>query len=101
MDGDQTITFTAQWDRIIYTVDYDLNGGTTSATLKESYSIISDDFTLPTPTRAGYTFSGWTGSNGSTPQKTVTVKKGSTGNKSYKANWTANTNTAYTVKHWQ
>ena len=101
VNGDQTVTFTAQWERIIYTIDYDLKGGTTSSTLKETYSIASDDFTLPQPTKTGYTFAGWTGSNGTTAQKTVTVKKGSTGNKSYTANWTANTNTPYKVQHWQ
>ena len=101
VNGDQTVTFTAQWERIIYTIDYDLKGGTTSSTLKETYSIASDDFTLPQPTKTGYTFKGWTGSNGTTAQKTVTVKKGSTGNLSYTANWTANTDTPYIVKHWQ
>lgn len=34
--------------------------------------------TLPTPTREGYTFTGWTGANGTTPQKSVTI---------YNANW--------------
>ena len=42
------------------------------------------------PTKKGYTFTGWTGSNGTTPSKTVTISKGSTGNKSYKANWSIN-----------
>lgn len=34
-----------------------------------------------------YTFTGWTGSNGTTPQKTVTVNKGTRGNLSYTPNW--------------
>lgn len=51
---------------------------------------------MPTPTRTGYTFTGWTGSNGTTAQKTVTIAKGSTGNKSYTANWTP---TTWTVKY--
>ena len=50
--------------------------------------------TLPTPTREGYTFAGWTGSNGNTPQTTVSIAKGSTGNKNYTANWTT---ASYTV----
>ena len=39
----------------------------------------------------GYTFLGWTGSNGTTPQKSVTITSGSVGDKSYKANWAAQT----------
>ena len=35
-----------------------------------------------------YDFAGWTGSNGNTAQTTVTIAHGSTGNKSYTANWT-------------
>ena len=34
-----------------------------------------------------YTFLGWTGSNGDVPQTEVTIPQGSTGNKTYKANW--------------
>lgn len=86
--GNKTITLTAQWSRNIYSVDYDLKGGSISGE-KTEYSIISDNFTLKIPTRTGYYFTGWTGSNGSTPQRTVTIPKGSTGNKSYTANWEA------------
>lgn len=52
-----------------------------------SYSTLTETFELPTPYKTGYNFIGWTGSNGSTPQKSVTVSKGSSGTKSYKANW--------------
>lgn len=54
------------------------------------------DISIPAPTHTGYTFTGWTGSNGTTPQKTITIAKGSTGNRSYTANWSANT---YTVSY--
>ena len=47
-----------------------------------------DSFTLPVPARAGYEFAAGTGSNGSTPQKTVTIARGSTGDKVFYANWT-------------
>lgn len=77
-----------------YTISYNLNGGTISEN-KTNYTIETDNFTLPTPTKTGYTFAGWTGSNGTTKQTSITIKKGSTGNLSYTANWTANT---YTIK---
>ena len=75
-------------DSNVYSINYDLNGGAMSGQ-KTSYTVV-DSFTLPTPTRTGYTFTGWTGSNGTTPQKTVTVNKGTRGNLNYTANWSAN-----------
>ena len=77
---------------ITYTIGYTLNGGTVSGN-PTSYNITTDTITLKNPTRTGYTFAGWTGSNGTTKQTTVTIPKGSTGNKTYTANWTANTYT--------
>ena len=75
-------------DSNVYSITYNLNGGAMSGQ-KTSYTV-ADSFTLPTPTRTGYTFTGWTGSTGATPQKTVTVNKGTRGNLSYTANWNAN-----------
>ena len=86
-------SYTANWSINTYSIGYNLNGGSISGQ-KTSYNVTTESFTLPTPTRTGYTFTGWTGSNGSTPQKSVTIAKGSTGNKSYTANWQAN---AYTL----
>ena len=47
-------------------------------------------YTLKNPTRSGFTFKGWTGSNGTTPSKSVTIKAGTTGTLSYTANWQPN-----------
>jgi len=78
-------SYTANWQVNTYDISYNLNGG--SASLKNNYTIETNTFTIPNPTRTGYTFLGWTGSNGSTPQKNISISKGSTGNKSYTANW--------------
>ena len=81
-------TYVDLWiNTINYSITYNLNGGSISGQ-KTSYNVDTATFTLPTPSRTGYLFSGWTGSNGSTPQTSVSVVKGSTGNKSYTANWT-------------
>ena len=77
------VSITAKWTPHNYTISYNLNGGT--ANNKTSYTIETEKFTLNAPTKKGYTFLGWTGSNGTTPQKTVSIAKGSTGNKSYTA----------------
>ncbi|GBU24343.1 hypothetical protein R83H12_00971 [Fibrobacteria bacterium R8-3-H12] len=89
--GDKS--YTATWGKTAYSISYDLGGGT-AATNPTTYNIETPTITLNNPTRTGYTFTGWTGSNGSTPQTTVTIDVGNTGNKSYIANWTAS---PYTV----
>lgn len=71
-----------------YTISYDYDGGTANNPI--SYSVKQDNFTLTAPTKEGYTFTGWTGSNGDTPQKDVTIKKGTAENLSFKANWKVN-----------
>ena len=88
--GDKT--YTANWETKNYTISYDLNGGT--ADNPSLYDITTSTFTLNNPTKEGYTFTGWTGSNGTTPEMTVTIEQGSTGNKTYTANYTVN---SYTI----
>ena len=91
-------TFTAQWTLGTYTISYDLNGGALAegVTNPASYTTESESFTLNNPTYAGYTFAGWTGTDLEEPTKTVTIAKGSTGNRSYKATWTPIT---YTITY--
>ena len=55
------VTFYAKWDKTIFTVKYELCGGT----LQDGNPAEVDaehEFTLNTPTRAGYTFVGWSDS---------------------------------------
>ena len=92
-----TVTLYAQWAKDTYTISYNLNGGSVSGN-PTSYQVDTADITLKNPSKTGYSFAGWTGSNGSTAQTTVKIAKGSTGNKSYTANWTANTYT-YNIKY--
>ena len=78
-------TYTANWELTGYTITMDLNGGSGETALL--YTVIDDDFALPTPTRNGYEFVGWTGEGITMPQTSVKIPKGSTGNKAYTANW--------------
>ena len=83
-----SVTFYAVWEETVYNITYNLNGGTEN-TNPATYTVSTASFTLNEPTKNGMTFTGWTGANGSTPQKTVTIAKGSTGNRTYTANWKA------------
>ena len=81
--GDKT--YIENWKLTEYNITMDLNGGSGETTLL--YTVIDDEFALPTPTRNGYEFVGWTGEGITTPQTSVKIPKGSTGNKAYTANW--------------
>ena len=81
--GDKT--YIENWELTEYNITMDLNGGSGETTLL--YTVIDDEFALPTPTRNGYEFVGWTGEDITTPQTSVKIPKGSTGNKAYTANW--------------
>lgn len=91
------------YKQTIYTISYNLNEGELQEgkTNPEEYKVKTENFTLNNPQKIGYTFLGWTGTNGNEPQITVTIEKGSTGNREYTANWRANTDTDYTVEHYK
>ncbi|MEG0826700.1 MAG: InlB B-repeat-containing protein, partial [Bacilli bacterium] len=70
-----------------FLVNYNLNGGTLDKENASFYDVTTETFILNNPSKNDYIFVGWTGSNGRIPQKTVSITKGSTGNKEYTANW--------------
>ncbi len=75
--------------REIYLISYDLRGGQIPSGLSNPnmYMLNTPTFTLSNPTKAAATFLGWTGSNGGVPQMNVSVPTGSSGHKSFTANW--------------
>ena len=91
-------TLYAKWDKKTYTITYDLDGGSLAENVENptSYDVEKDTIKLNNPEKNGYTFAGWTGSNGTTAQTEVSIAKGSTGNKDYKATWTKDT---YTISY--
>ena len=83
-------TLTAQWTVHQYTITYDLAGGTVEGN-PDTYTIETVAFTLKNPTKSGYTFTGWSGTGlDGENNMTVTIPKGSTGNRSYTAHWRYN-----------
>lgn len=87
--GDADATITAKWTPIDYTISYDLQGGTINGQ-PTKYTIESPTLNIPRPIKTGYTFLGWTGSNGNKNQLDVSITHGSIGNKAYTAHWAAN-----------
>jgi uncharacterized repeat protein (TIGR02543 family) len=76
----------AYWIPIEWTITYAMNGGTNNPSNPTSYNITTSPFGFSSPTRTGYTFSGWSPS--------FIVPGSVTGNITVTASWTANT---YTV----
>ena len=82
-------TLYAKWSKKSYTITYNLNSGTNSKDNPAKYNIGTATIKLKNPTRKGYTFKGWyTDSNYKNQIKQI--KKGSTGNKTLYAKWSAN-----------
>ena len=80
------VNLQANFELEAYPIRYYLNGGK-SNTNPDTYTIESQSITLDIPEKTGDIFAGWTGSNGDVPQMTVTIPKGSTGERTYFANF--------------
>lgn len=82
-----SLIFTANFEKTKYSITYKLDGGKFSSNPRTYYYIDSTDYELLTPYKDGYTFIGWTGSNGSKPSQNVKISRGKTGNLTYTANY--------------
>lgn len=78
------LNFEAVFEEIEYNIDYDLHGG--SANNPETYTI-NQSVTLVAPSKEGYTFTGWTGTDLSGLTMNVTIPVNSTGDRSYEAHY--------------
>ena len=82
----EVVVLYAVWKPVTYSIKYDLDGGSLNKK-RNTYNIESNTFNLGIPSKKGYSFIGWTGSNGDTPQMNVSIQKGTTGDKKYIANY--------------
>ena len=80
-----TQTFTALWKANQYNITYDTKGGTLPADAPQKHTY-GDETKLPTPTRDGYTFDGWTDETG----KKVTTIPADAKDAKVTAQWTKN-----------
>ena len=92
----KSITVTAKWSAVTYTITYDLDGGEMpeGKTNPTSYTV-EDAFTFEYPTKTGYHFAGFVAADGEEPF--VEIKAGTTGNLTLKAVWSLH---AITVKFY-
>ena len=83
------LTYVAIFAPITYTIGYELAGGILPEGKNNPaiYTIEDNAITLVNPTRTGYNFLGWTGSDLTEPAQKVTIPAGSIGNRTYTATW--------------
>ena len=86
------LEFNAQYTADSYAFTYDLKGGALAGdvTNPASYTIESETFTLNNPTKEGYTFMGWTGTDLAEATMEVTITQGSMGARNFTAQWQIN-----------
>ncbi len=86
-------TYTAVWheNQNDYSITYDLDGGALEPgkTNPNSYKRSTATFTLNNPSKPGYNFTGWSGTGITGTSTEVTISKGSSGNRTYTANYEA------------
>lgn len=85
-----TLNLTAEWNAKAYIIKYELNGGSVNGDNPLGYDAKDDDFTLINPTKVGYTFTGWSGTDIDGMSTSVTIASGSYGNRKFTANWQVN-----------
>ena len=83
------LVLNAVWADEVYPIYYNLNGGSLpeGSANPETYTNLTDSFTLVNPVRTGYVFLGWTIGTSEELLPTVTVEKGSYGELDLTANW--------------
>lgn len=87
----EDINLTAIFEADVYDILYNLNGGEVEN--PDSYTI-EEEVQINNPSKTGYTFEGWSGTDLSELTKNLVIFKGSIGARSYEAHWVAN---EYTV----
>ncbi|MBQ7698511.1 MAG: InlB B-repeat-containing protein [Paludibacteraceae bacterium] len=79
------VTYTAQWNRIEYTITYNGLEGATNTNNPTSYNVETETITLANPgKRDSYIFAGWKDKSDNTITQ---IAKGSTGNLTLTATW--------------
>ncbi|MCR5832952.1 MAG: BspA family leucine-rich repeat surface protein [Candidatus Saccharibacteria bacterium] len=87
--------FVAVWEPVsstVYTITYNLNGGTTATANRTEFTKETEAFTLVNPTKLGYQFKGWSGTGLTGDENlAVTVAQHTRQNLEFEAHYTPNT----------
>ena len=81
------LTCTANWSIITYNITYAFGGGADPGN-PSTYCVTDLPIALLNTAKTGWSFKGWTGANGSTPQRNLVIPENTVGDLHYDANWT-------------
>jgi uncharacterized repeat protein (TIGR02543 family) len=81
------IVLYAKWEKVIYSISYALNGGAQNPENITEYDIETPLFELKSPTRTGYSFSGWFYTSDFSGIAVVNIAGGEYGNLGLFAKW--------------
>lgn len=85
---DGNVSLVAQWIPVEYTLSYDLAGGVFKEDCPVSYNYETETFSIPTPVKQFYSFTGWTiDEDVESTYDSITIYQGSHGDKTYHATW--------------
>lgn len=90
------LTLYARWTADSHIIAYDLAGGVNSPLNPDSYTVETGAIPLAAPTRAGYAFAGWTGTELAAPTLEVIIPAGANIDRGYAATWSLLT---YTISY--
>ncbi len=83
----ENYTFAAHWNYVEYQIRYELDGGVNNPENPATYNIESNSIIIARPTKAGYTFLGWTTYSGSAKVLDFEISQGSIGDYTLTAHW--------------
>ncbi len=89
---EQDITLYAHWEPYKYKIQYESD----LIPVNEDYYTVNQSKTLPTPKISGYSFVGWSDDKGNIIKR---IPVGTTGDKTYTANWLSDRNQALTYNN--
>lgn len=72
--------FNANFTKDTYTLTYDTADGTNDSIHTVTYDVDTEDFSIPNPSKDGYTFAGWYDDSNVNHGTDLTIPKGSVGN---------------------
>ena len=87
LDGEEHIAY--KRIAIVYTISYELNGGTNPDDAPASYTVESASVALPIPSKEDYGFGGWFETSDFSGNTMTEIATGSTGDKTFYAKWHA------------
>ena len=99
--GDGSLVLKLYYNRNVYNINYELNGGQATGSLTNKYTY-GKEMILPNRVeKQGYTFAGWYDNENLTGSPITTIPSAEIGDKTFYAKWDAKGDIAYKIQHYK